>query len=139
MITWVYPLNFATIVLIILIGVISRVIIIAIYLRHYFIVLDSHGIYYKKIRGPRFIPWTEVVEIVGYLDVHYFPGVHKNERTVGLGLKSKKLVHFNAMNYNFKHKFFELDEVFITFKFRQCNFYRYGLLAYKNRVKIFRP
>ena len=131
--------NFFTILSIVLIGFIIRAITIAMYGRHYFIVLDSHGIYYKKIRGPRFIPWTEVVEIIGYLDFHYFPGVHKNERTVGLGLKSKKLVRFNAMNYNFEHKFFEFEEAFITFKFRQCNFYRYGLLAHKSRVKIFKP
>jgi len=124
---------------VILIAVIVRAITVTMYLRHYFIVLDSNGIYYRKTGTPRFIPWTEVVEIFGYLDVHYFPGVHKNERTVGLVLESKKLVRFNAMNYNFKGKYIEFDVVFITFKFRQCNFYRYGLLAYKNRVEIFKP
>lgn len=129
----------AIIITVILIGVIIRAITIVMYLRNYFIVLDSRGIYYKKIGTPRFIPWTDVVEIFGYLDKHFFAGVHKNERTVGLGLKSKRIIQFNAMNYNFKGKYFEFDVVFITFKFRRCDFFRYGLLAYKNRVEIFKP
>ena len=139
MIPRIYRSIAAIIITVILIGVIIRAITIVMYLRNYFIVLDSNGIYYRKTGTPRFIPWTEVVEIVGYLDKHFFAGVHKNERTVGLGLKSKKIVRFNAMNYNFKGKYFEFDVVFITFKFRRCDFFRYGLLAYKNRVEIFKP
>ena len=96
-------------------------------------------IYYKKIGSPRFIPWSEVVAIFGYLDLHTFSKFHHNERTVGLTLKSKKSVRFNAFNYNFKGKFFEFDEAFITCPFRQCYFYRYGLLAHKNKVVIFKP
>jgi len=113
--------NFATIVLIITIGIISRAITTTMFLRHYFIVLNSHGIYYKKIRSPRFIPWTDVVEIIGYS-----PGLHKNERTVGLSLKSKKKVRFKEINYQYKHKFLMFEDAFRTFKFRQCPFYRFG-------------
>jgi len=96
------------------IGVGGRLIAFAIYLRNYFIVLNFQGIYYKKIGKLKFISWTEAVKVVGYKRL--------NERTVGIYLKTKRRVRFNETKYLFKHKFFEFEDVFRTFKFMRCPF-----------------
>ena len=115
----------ADIIIIILIGYSGRVIIFLVYLRHYFIVLDSQGIYYKKIGTPRFISWNDVVETCGY--PQSFLSIGKPiGRAIWLILKSKKKVRFNETNYRFKRKFSVFDDVLRTFKFRRCPFYRFG-------------
>lgn len=115
----------AVIMTIILIGVGGRLITFAIYLRHYFIVLDSQGIYYKKIGKPRFISWNEVVKIIGYQRRAFSVG-RPTERAVRIYLISKTRVRFNETNYHFKHKFYKFDDVFRTFKFWRDPFIRYG-------------
>ena len=109
-----------------LIGYTGRLITFAIYFRHYYIVLDSQGIYYKKIGTPRFISWNDVVSINSYFHYYAFSGLHHNERAIGLELKSKKIVRFKEINYQYKYKFLMFEDAFRTFKFRQCPFYRFG-------------
>lgn len=48
------------IMLVILFGFIVCLVIFSIKLKRYFIILDSHGIYYKKLGSPRFLAWTDV-------------------------------------------------------------------------------
>jgi Ras-related protein Rab-11A len=96
------------------IGVGGRLIAFAIYLRYYFIVLNFQGIYYKKIGKSKFISWTEVIKVVGYQRL--------TEKVVRIHLKTKRKVRFSETKYLFKHKFFELKDVFQTFKFMPCPF-----------------
>jgi len=111
----------------ILIGYTGRIITFAIYFRHYYIVLDSQGIYYKKIGTPKFISWNDVVLISSYFQYYFFAALHHNERAIGLKLKSKKIVRFKEINYQFKYKFLMFEDAFGIFKFRRCPFYRLGL------------
>jgi len=114
------------IITIILIGYTGRFITFAIYFRHYYILLDSQGIYYKKIGSPRFISWDDVVLISSYFEHYTFSSLHHNERAIGLKLKSKKIVRFKEINYQFKYKVLMFEDTFRTFKFRRCPFYRLG-------------
>jgi len=101
-------------------GVGGWLIIFALKLRHYFIVLHYHGIYYKRIGKPKFIAWVDIARIVGYLR---YVRARPTERAVKIHLISNKRVRFNSSNYLFKDKFFDFDDVFYSYKFRRCPFY----------------
>ena len=111
---------------VILIGYTGRFITFAIYFRHYYILLDSQGIYFKKIGPPKFISWSDVISISGYFQGYAFSNLHHDERAIGLVLKSKKIVRFKEINYQFKDKFPAFDYIFWAFKFRRCPFLHYG-------------
>ncbi len=109
-----------SLLIILVIGIGGKLITFAIYLKYYFIVLDSQGIYYKKIGKPRFISWADIAWIKGYM--RHVRG-NPTERAVKIHLKSQKEVRFNSSNYLFKRKFFDFDDVFKSFKFRRCHFF----------------
>jgi len=97
---------------IILFGMSGRILAFALYLRFYFIILASQGIYYKKIGKPRFISWSDIVRIGAK-----YRGNTTEEQTIKLYLKSKKKVRFNSTNYLYKHKSDSFDELFNLFKY----------------------
>ena len=105
--------------IILVLGVGGRLIIFAVNLRHFFIVLHYRGIYYKKIGKPRFIAWTDIDRIVGYLRT--FRG-RPTVRSVKLYLISNKKVRFNSINYRLKDKYFDFPYVFYSYEFRRCHF-----------------
>ena len=118
-----FPASGARIILISLIvlvvGVGGRLLIFALNLRHFFIVLHYRGIYYKKIGKPRFVAWTDIDRIVGYLRT--FRG-SPTVRSVKLYLISYKKVRFNSSNYRLKDKYFDFPYVFYSYEFRRCHF-----------------
>lgn len=86
----------------------------AIYYRFFFIILDSHGIYYKKIGKPKVIVWEDVAKIEGY--------PRKTERCIRIHLKSNKKIRFGEASYQFQDKFLEYYDIFRMFKHLRCVF-----------------
>ncbi len=112
MIVLLFPLSFGTSIWLIR---------YALTLKHFFIVLHYRGIYYKKIGEPKFIAWGDIAWMLGY--TKYFKGQPTKGRVVKIYLKSKNKVRFYSGDYIYKDKFFEFDDVFISYKFRRCPFY----------------
>lgn len=86
----------------------------AIYYRFFFIILDSHGIYYKKIGKPKVIVWEDVAKIEGY--------PRKTEKCIRIHLKSNKKIRFGEASYQFQDKFLEYYDIFRMFKHLRCVF-----------------
>jgi len=86
----------------------------AIYYRFFFIILDSHGIYYKKIGKPKVILWEDVAKIEGY--------PRKTEKCIRIHLKSNKKIRFGEASYQFQDKFLEYYDIFRMFKHLRCVF-----------------
>lgn len=97
---------------IILFGMSGRILAFALYLRYYFIIFASQGIYYKKIGKPRFISWTDIVRIGAN-----YRGFTTEVQTIKLYLKSNKKVRFNSTNYLYKHKSDSFADLFDLFKY----------------------
>jgi len=86
----------------------------AIYYRFFFIILDSHGIYYKKIGKPKVLLWEDVAKIEGY--------PRKTEKCIRIHLKSNKKIRFGEASYQFQDKFLEYYDIFRMFKHLRCVF-----------------
>ena len=86
----------------------------AIYYRFFFIILNSHGIYYKKIGKPKVILWEDVAKIEGY--------PRKTEKCIRIHLKSNKKIRFGEASYQFQDKFLEYYDIFRMFKHLRCVF-----------------
>lgn len=86
----------------------------AIYYRFFFIILDSHGIYYKKIGKPKVILWEDVAKIEGY--------PRKTEKCIRIHLKSNKKIRFGEASYQFQDKFLEYYDIIRMFKHLRCVF-----------------
>ena len=86
----------------------------AIYYRFFFIILDSHGIYYKKIGKPKVLLWEDVAKIEGY--------PRKTEKCIRIHLKSNKKIRFGEASYQFQDKFLEYYDIFRIFKHLRCVF-----------------
>lgn len=116
----------------ILFGTCGWLIILAIQSKKRFIILDSHGIYYKKISKSRFFAWIDISKITAK-DKHNKYGT-LNHIVVRIHLTSKGKVRFNSAYYRqhglrggVNHKSFVNN--FDLFPHRKCPFFYYDRLG----------
>ena len=86
----------------------------AMHYRFFFIILDSHGIYYKKVGKPKVILWEDVAKIEGY--------PRKTEKCIRIHLKANEKIRFGEASYQFQDKYLEYYDIFRMFKHLQCTF-----------------
>jgi len=89
------------IVMVILDGICVRLIALVLYLRNYFIVLDSQGIYYKKIGKPRFLDWADMSKIIATMKYFKLNPASPTDMVVDIHMKSRGKVRFRSGNYRF--------------------------------------
>ena len=92
---------FLVIMMVILNGICVRLIALVLYLRNYFIVLDSQGIYYKKIGKPRFLDWADMSKIIATMKYFKLNPASPTDMVVNIHLKSRGKVRFRSGNYRF--------------------------------------
>ena len=79
-----------------------RLVALAIYLKNYFIVLDSQGIYYKKIGKPKFLAWNDMSRITAKRKYFIYNFQKPNNMVISVYMQSKGRVRFNSSNYHLK-------------------------------------
>ncbi|MHA1486846.1 MAG: hypothetical protein ACTSSC_06710, partial [Promethearchaeota archaeon] len=108
-----------------------RLLFLAIYLRNYFIVLDSQGIYYKKIGKPRYISWSEMSRITANRKMDRDNFNYYNNMVIKIYTQSRR-VRFTYSNYLLKEKDILYSEnqyinyfgnIFKSFYYRECPFF----------------